>query len=125
MSKRMSAIKKYRFERWCYLHHLTPVAWIVRSWIYLIHNSFVPYLAEIGEGTDFDYKGIAVVIHSRAVIGKDCEIGTCVTIGGKAGGVPVIGDRVKIKTGAKIIGEITIGDDAVIGANAVVLQQVE
>lgn len=82
---RMSAINKYRVERWCYLHHLEPVAWFIRSWIYLIHNSFVPYKCEIGEGTEFGYKGIGLVIHSDAKIGKYCKIGTNVTIGGGAG----------------------------------------
>ena len=134
----MSAVNKYRIERWCYLHHLKPVAWIIRSWIYLIHNSYVPYTCTIGRGTEFGYKGIGLVIHSEAKIGNDCMIGTNVTIGGGAGRsnkaipeydhvrsiVPVIGDRVHIGTGAKILGPIVIGDDVVIGANAVVINDV-
>lgn len=134
----MNAINKYRAERWCYLHHLEPIAWLIRSWIYLIHNSFVPYKCEIGEGTEFGYKGIGLVIHSDAKIGRDCIIGTNVTIGGGGGGskkrileyneirgsVPVIGDRVLIGTGAKIIGDIVIGDDVIVGANAVVISDV-
>lgn len=137
MSK-MSAVNKYRIERWCYLHHLEPIAWFIRSWIYLIHNSFVPYKCEIGEGTEFGYKGIGLVIHSDAKIGKDCKIGTNVTIGGGAGGsnktipefdavrrsVPVIGDRVQVSTGAKVLGDIVVGDDVIIGANAVVINDV-
>lgn len=135
---RMSAVNKYRAERWCYLHHLEPVAWLIRSWIYLIHNSFVPYKCEIGEGTEFGYKGIGLVIHSNAKIGKDCMIGTNVTIGGGAGGnnaaiaafdavrrtVPVIGNRVQVSTGAKVLGNIVVGDDVIIGANAVVINDV-
>lgn len=137
MSK-MSAINKYRAERWCYLHHLEPMAWLIRSWIYLIHNSFVPYQCEIGEGTEFGYKGIGLVIHSDAKIGRDCKIGTNVTIGGGAGrsnkaisefdavrrAVPVIGDRVQVSTGAKVLGSIVVGNDVVIGANAVVINDV-
>lgn len=135
---RMSAINKYYVERWFYLHHLEPIAWFIRSWIYLIHNSFVPYKCEIGKGTEFGYKGIGLVIHSNAKIGKDCDIGTNVTIGGGAGRsnktipefdemrgiVPVIGNRVVISTGAKILGNVVIGDDAIIGANAVVVSDV-
>ena len=134
----MSAINKYRVERWCYLHHLEPIAWLIRSWIYLIHNSFVPYKCEIGEGTEFGYKGIGLVIHSDAKIGRYCSIGTNVTIGGGAGSsnevipefdpirgiVPVIGNRVEIGTGAKVLGSIVVGDDAIIGANAVVINDV-
>lgn len=135
---RFNAINKYRVERWCYQHHLEPIARLIRAWIYLIHNSFIPYKCEIGEGTIFGYKGMAVVIHSDAKIGKDCLIGTCVTIGGRERSnskilhdfddrrstVPVIGDRVHIANGAKIIGNIVIGDDVIVGANAVVISDV-
>ena len=69
---------------------------------------------------------MAVVIHARAKVGKNCVIGTCVTIGGKSHHyeVPVIGDNVYIGSGAKILGPITIGDNVVIGANAVVVKDV-
>lgn len=135
---KMNAVNKYRLERWLYLHHCEALAWIVRSFIYLIHNSFVPYKCEIGEGTEFGYKGIGLVIHSETKIGRDCKIGTNVTIGGGAGGsnqvipefdgvrrrVPVIGDRVYIATGSKVLGSIVVGDDVIIGANAVVINDV-
>ena len=42
----------------------------------------------------------------------------------KRGIVPVIGDRVHIATGAKILGNIVVGDDVIIGANAVVINDV-
>ncbi|MCI9361912.1 MAG: serine acetyltransferase [Hungatella sp.] len=133
-----NAINKYRRARWLYLHHLELFAWFIRGWIYLIHNSFIPYKAVIGEGTILGYKGIGIVIHSNAVIGKNCVIGTNVTIGGGGAGsneritefdsvrgiVPVIGDNVQISTGAKIIGNIVVGENAVIGANAVVISDV-
>jgi serine O-acetyltransferase len=60
MSK-MSAVNEYRVARWCYLNHLKPVAWLMRSWTYLIHNSYIPYSCEIGQGTDFGYKGIVII----------------------------------------------------------------
>lgn len=125
MSK-MSAIRKYRAARWLYLHHCEPLAWLIRSFIYLVHNSYIPYTCEIGRGTEFGYKGIGLVIHSYAKIGEDCLISTGVTIGGRSGyqKVPVIGNRVEICTGAKILGPVTIGDDSIIGANAVVIQDV-
>ena len=80
-----NAINKYRRARWFYLHHMEPIAWLYRSWIYLVHNSFIPYKAQIGEGTIIGYKGMGIVIHSDAVIGKNCSIGTNITIGGGAG----------------------------------------
>lgn len=66
------------------------------------------------------------MIHSRAVIGKKCSIGTNVTIGGKSRWyeVPVIGDNVYISSGAKILGPIRIGNNVTIGANAVVTKDV-
>lgn len=48
-----------------------------------------------------------------------------VTIGGRVGpGVPVIGDNVRIGSGAKVLGGIRIGNYAQIGANAVVIKDV-
>ena len=66
-----------------------------------------------------------VVIHEDAVIGDDCMIMQQVTIGMIGDGeVPTIGNRVYIGAGAKIIGKLTVGDGARIGANAVVTKDV-
>jgi len=69
---------------------------------------------------------MAVIVHKRAQIGKNCIIGSCVTIGGKSKhyNVPIIGDNVYISSGAKIIGPIRVGSNCVIGANAVVTKDV-
>lgn len=123
----MNMINFYRAERWFYLHKLECIAKIIRAIIFLIFNSFVPYTCEIGEGTKFAYKGMGVVIHSRARIGCNCIIAQQVTIGGKSKKyeVPVIGNKVYIGAGAKVLGDITIGDDCVIGAGAVVIKSME
>lgn len=94
---------------------------------YLLHNSYLPSKSEIGKETIFAYGGIGIVIHERAVIGKHCVIGQGITIGGKSGskGVPIIEDNVEICAGARILGEINIGHDSIIGANAVVVDDVE
>jgi serine O-acetyltransferase len=66
-----------------------------------------------------------VIIHADAVIGDDCIIMQQVTIGQlAAGGVPAVGNKVYIGAGAKILGPISIGDNARIGANSVVLSDV-
>lgn len=66
-----------------------------------------------------------VVIHEDAVIGDDCMIMQQVTIGMIGDGeVPRIGNRVYVGAGAKIIGKLTVGDGARIGANAVVVKDV-
>ena len=46
------------------------------------------------------------------------------TIGSGRGGCPSIGNNVRVFAGAKIIGNVNIGDDVVVGANAVVVKDV-
>ncbi len=83
--------------------------------------------AEIGEGLFIDH-GMGVVIGETAVIGKNVTLFQGVTLGGtgKERGKrhPNIEDNAVIGTGAKILGNITIGANSYIGANAVVLKDV-
>ncbi|MCH1552882.1 MAG: hypothetical protein L7R84_05470 [Balneolaceae bacterium] len=83
--------------------------------------------ATIGKEFTLGYGGLGVVIHPDTVIGFNVSVGTGVTIGGAGGekvGVPVLKDNIVISSGAKLLGPITIGDGAVVGANAVVLKDV-
>jgi serine O-acetyltransferase len=73
-----------------------------------------------------------IVISGSAVIGDDCLIRHGVTIGllggaragRSAAGAPQLGDRVEVGVGAVLVGPIRIGDDALIGPNAVVMTHV-
>lgn len=65
------------------------------------------------------HHAFATVI-SAEKIGDNCHIYQQVTIGNGGGGIPIIGNNVTIYAGAKVFGKITIGDDVIIGANAVV-----
>ena len=66
-----------------------------------------------------------VVIHATSRVGEDCIIMQQVTLGQLASGDgPQVGRGVYIGAGAKVLGPITIGDGARIGANAVVLADV-
>jgi serine O-acetyltransferase len=91
----------------------------------------VPQSATIRRGVVPSFGGLGRVIHKDAVEGEGCHIDQCVTIGGNgtAVGVPKIGRRVYIGAGAKILGDIRIGDGAVVGAvvgaNSVVIRDVE
>lgn len=116
----------YRFNNWLYRNHVPLLPNLIWRLQYLLFNCSVPASCQIGKGTKFGYGGIAVVLHARTVIGKNCMIGQGVTIGGKSGWyeVPVIGDNVHINAGAKIIGPIRIGDNVEIGANSVVVKDV-
>lgn len=82
---------------------------------------------QIGPGFYIGHFG-AIVVNRDAIIGENCSIHHCVTIGiagsGTNRGVPVIGDNVDINPGAKVFGKIVIGDNVTIGANAVVNKSV-
>lgn len=122
----MNAIVFYRMAHWLYKRHIPILPEILRYVIFFLFNSAIPYSAEIGRESKFAYGGIGVVVHKQAKIGRRVLIGQGVTIGRKLdpNGVPVIGDNVYISTGAKILGGITIGNNVIIGANAVVIKDV-
>lgn len=85
--------------------------------------------AIIGRGAEFDEE--FVLIHSQGVVingavrgGKGVLIEHQVTVGAEGRTSPVIGDNVFIGAGAKVVGPVTIGSGAKIGANAVVVHDV-
>ena len=78
-------------------------------------NTFGPWLCIAHRGT--------IVINGASKIGKNCRINIDVNIGtqmGENGKAPTIGDNCFIGPGAKLFGDIKIGDNVAIGANAVV-----
>ncbi|HHD2751380.1 TPA: serine O-acetyltransferase EpsC [Clostridium perfringens] len=83
--------------------------------------------AKIGKGLFIDH-GMGVVIGETAEIGDNVTIYHGVTLGGtgkeKGKRHPTVGNNVIIGCGAKVLGPINIGDEAKIGANAVVLKDV-
>jgi serine O-acetyltransferase len=83
--------------------------------------------AVIGRGFFIDH-GMGVVIGETAVIGDNVTLFQGVTLGGtgKEHGKrhPTIGNNVVVGTGAKVLGNIMVGDNSYIGANAVILKSV-
>ncbi|MCX5706267.1 MAG: serine O-acetyltransferase [Candidatus Omnitrophica bacterium] len=83
--------------------------------------------AKIGERFFIDH-GMGVVIGETAIIGDDVLLYQGVTLGGtgieKGKRHPTIGNNVVIGGGAKVLGNISIGDNSYIGANAVVINDV-
>lgn len=81
----------------------------------------------LGRNLVLGYGGLGIVIHGSARIGDDVTIGPNVLIGGNLGqgGVPTIGNQVRIGPGSVLIGPITIGDGAIVAPNSVVNADVE
>jgi serine O-acetyltransferase len=76
-----------------------------------------------GPGLSIAHHG-TITVNGEAVVGRNCRIDTQTTIGDVRGEAPRIGDNVYIGSGARILGDVTIGDEAAIGANAVVIEDV-
>ena len=86
----------------------------------------LPCEVVLGRRFRIDHFG-GIIISGDAVFGDDCIIRNGVTVGLRHTGMrgsPVIGNRVDIGAGAKILGPVHIGDDVAIGANAVVISDV-
>lgn len=120
----------YRFGQWRY--QVRP-AWLRKpfSFLYKLQRTVIQMLTgielpcetQVGRRLRIEHFG-GIIVSGDAVIGDDVVIRQGVTIGLKRTnqrGAPQIGNRVDIGAGAKLLGPIRIGDDAVIGANAVVL----
>jgi serine O-acetyltransferase len=107
---------------------------VMRSVYYVYLNRFGAY---IGHSTRFASEPCfphnlhGIFIAGNAQIGKACVIFQQVTIGAnalpdsKGAGCPTLGDNVYIGAGAKVIGNIGVGDNCRIGANCVVTANVE
>ncbi len=77
----------------------------------------IPARTKIGEGFYIGHLG-RVIVHPDAVIGKNVNLGTGVTIGaenrGKRQGAPKISDNCWIGTNAVVVGSVNIGSDVLI-----------
>jgi serine O-acetyltransferase len=81
------------------------------------------YTQTIGAGL-FIQHGFSTIISAKT-IGQNCWINQQVTIGfSNSTDTPTIGDCVRITAGAQVFGNITVGDNSIIGANAVVFKDV-
>jgi len=98
-----------------------------RSRLEVRYGISIPHTTSIGPGLYIGhFGGIVVSLHAR--IGRNCDLSNGVTIGqmnrGKRKGYPIIGDSVYIGPGSRILGNITVGSNVAIGANAVVIDDV-
>ena len=106
---------------------LFPLCWFILKRLEFRFGISISYKTKIGSGFYIGHFG-GIIVNSNVVIGKNCNISHLVTLGianrGTRKGVPEIGDNVYIGPGAKIIGNIKIGNNAAIGANCVVTKDV-
>jgi serine O-acetyltransferase len=102
------------------------VAFFIFKFTEILTGISLPPATKIGRGLYIGHFGYCIV-HQDAVLGENCSLGPGNVIGtrgvGKEG-VPRLGDNVYLGTGAKILGNVTIGNNVRVGANAVVLDDV-
>lgn len=98
---------------------------VLKRLVEVLTTTEISEYATIGGGFYIAHIGNIIIAH-HARIGRHASMHQGVTIGvsGFSSELPVIGDRVYFGAGAKILGPIKVGDDVVIGANAVVTKDV-
>jgi len=127
------ALCVYRFGRWRYgiRSRLLRMPFsllykILFKWIQIVAGIELPCEARIGRNFIIDHFG-GIVVSGYAIFGDNCRIRNGVVVGLARRDdpcAPVIGNNVDIGTGAKVLGHIRIGDNVLIGANAVVIRDV-
>ncbi|WP_375000993.1 serine O-acetyltransferase [Aeromicrobium sp. CTD01-1L150] len=127
-SANVRAVVAYRIARKLARQGFLPLALLMRSRTIRVSGAELNPLASIGPGLYLAHS-VGVGIGARVVIGSRCKIHLGVVVGPQPMDqsephYTVIGDDVFIGTHAVIVGGVTIGDGAVIGANALVARDV-
>ena len=125
--KGFHALQAYRVANCLWSHGRTELALFLQNRISVEFGVDIHPAAKIGRGIMLDH-ATGVVIGETAVVGDNVSIMQSVTLGGtgKEDGDrhPKVGNGVLISAGAKILGNIRVGDGAHVGAGSVVLQDV-
>ncbi|MEW6228478.1 MAG: serine O-acetyltransferase [Bacillota bacterium] len=123
----LHAVIGYRIAHFFYEKRMFVVARLISHVVRFLTGIEIHPGARIGRRLFIDH-GMGVVIGETAVIGDDVTLYQGVTLGGtgkeKGKRHPTIGNRVVIAAGAKVLGSFEVGDEAKIGAGAVVLKPV-
>ena len=122
------AVVLHRIAHHLYRWHLTLLARIIALFSRFLTGVEIHPAARIGPGFFIDH-GMGVVIGETTVIGSDVTLYQGVSLGGtgKERGQkrhPTLGDHVLVGAGAKILGNVTIGEGGRVGSNAVVLRSI-
>lgn len=107
-----------------------PFSLLYRALYRKVRNTYgidLPYTVQLGRRVIIEHHS-GIIIHGDSVIGDDSIIRQGVTLGNRyldrPYDAPILGKKVNVGAGAKILGKVIIGDGANIGANAVVLKDV-
>jgi serine O-acetyltransferase len=94
-------------------------------WLRLFMGAEIPPSAQIGPSFGLPHGGRGVSITAGTQIGANCSIYPSVTIGQDGRRAPPrLADNVVVATGARVLGDVTIGCGAHVGANSVVIRDV-
>jgi serine O-acetyltransferase len=123
----------YRFGRWRYgvrpalaRKFFSLIYKLLFKLIQIVTGIELPCEAKVGRNFVIDHFG-GIIVSGYAEFGDNCRIRNGVVVGLRRIDekyAPIIGDNVDIGSGAKLLGAIHIGNNAIIGANAVVLSDV-
>jgi len=125
--KGYSALSSFRFANHLWRKDRRSLALYLQSLISRTFGADIHPAATVGRGILIDH-GTGIVIGETTVVGDNVSILQDVTLGGtgkdRGDRHPKIGKGVLVAAGAKVLGNITIGDGAKIGAGSVVLRSV-
>jgi serine O-acetyltransferase len=118
-----SSMILYRLMQWSGRHRLGPLEMVFNRLNSIFCNCI------IGRGAEFGPRFIlvhatGVVVNGRVVGGSGVFLEHQVTIGAERRASPRLGNDVFVGAGAKILGAVSVGDGARVGANAVVVKDV-
>lgn len=121
------AVIDHRIAHWFYKHKCFYIARSISQRSRKRTGIEIHPGATIGKRLVIDH-GMGIVIGETTIIGDDCLLYQGVTLGGsgkeKGKRHPTLGNNVLVGAGAKVLGSFTIGDNARIAANAVVLNEI-
>ena len=121
------AVVLHRMAHWCKARGMPVLGPAIARWNQFLTGVDIAPAAKIGPGLRIAH-GTGIVVGNGVRIGRDCLLMHGVTLGApttaRIEDMPTLGDRVTVGAGAAVIGRITVGDDAFIGAHALVTQDV-
>ena len=130
-------ISTYRFGNWSFYKFKIPVIRQLLLVLYKILDLLIvktvagadiPHKCKIGKRIYIAHGANGVVIHPNAILGDDIRIYHQVTIGSAGFGnnkAPVLNNRVFVGVGARVLGEIILGQGSRVGANAVLMESLQ